>query len=299
MKTNFLERYSQMLGGEIEGFDKLSVGHYIRVNTLRITGRELVKRLAAKGVQLEKVDFLKDGFKVLNSEFSLGATPEYLFGYYYMQEAASQFPVEILKPKKSDVVLDMTAAPGGKATQIASYMDNQGVLVCTDNQNNRLIALKNNLERMGVSNAVVYKKDARFVSDLGILFDKVLLDAPCSGNFVADSKWFDNRDLLGVKLNARFQKELLKEAFNVLKPGGVLVYSTCSLEPEENEMNVNWMLSKFGDRIRLEEIDGPGSDGLNVVFGVTLNSEVSKSRRFWPHLSGTQGFFVAKFKKMN
>jgi 16S rRNA C967 or C1407 C5-methylase (RsmB/RsmF family) len=160
-----------------------------------------------------------------------------------------------------------------------------------------LESLRNNIERLGIKNTVLYKKDARFVSDLGLKFDKILLDASCSGNFADEENWFQIKSLEGIKERARLQRELLKAAVKVLKEDGTLVYSTCTLEPEENEMNINWLLNKY-DNLNTEPVNiSIGDDGLTKVFGEKLNSEIKKCKRFWPHKTGTQGFFIAKIVK--
>ncbi len=265
----------------------------IRINTIKISPEKLVKRLEKKKVILEKADFLECGY-FCRSEFSLGATPEYLQGLYYLQEAASQIPVQLLDPKPGEEVLDMSAAPGSKTTQIAQKMDNKGIIVALDNKPYRLKALANNLERMGAKNCAAYKKDARFAFDLGKKFDKILLDAECSGNFAAEKSFFDRTTLQTIKMNAKIQKELLRAAVKCLRENGILVYSTCSLEPEENEMVIDWLLSKY-KHLRLEKIDfSIGDSGITNPFGQQLNTEVSGCLRLWPHKTNTQGFFVAK-----
>jgi tRNA (cytosine40_48-C5)-methyltransferase len=269
----------------------------LRVNTLKTDDRAIVKRLAAKQVQLEKVPWLSHGYWY-DAAFSLGATPEYLQGYYYLQGAASQLVAEILAPLPSDIVLDMAAAPGSKTTHLAQLMGNAGTIVALDSNVQRLAALRNNCERLLVKNVLLFKKDARFVSDLGMRFDKVLLDAPCSGNFCSEEDWFDKRSIEDVKGNARTQRELIRAAYNVLKPGGVLVYSTCSLEPEEDELVVDWLLGKYPD-LELLKLGIPvGDEGITEWEGKQLNPELRKTRRFWPHRTGTEGFFVAKLLKM-
>lgn len=287
----FLRRYKE-LGEEFDP-EKIALQKSLRVNTLKISETELTNRLKSEKIKLTKIPFLDSGY-FYEADFSLGATPEYLQGYYYLQEAASQIPAQILNPNANDVVLDMSAAPGGKTTQMAALMKNKGTIVALDSQAQRLESLRNNIERMGVTNTLVYKKDARFASDLGLKFDKILLDAPCSGNFADEENWFDKKVLEGIKERARLQRELLKSAVKILKSKGTLVYSTCTLEPEENEFNVNWLLNKYSD-LSIEKIDiKPGSPGLVTVFGEKLSSEIKKCIRCWPHKSGTQGFFIAK-----
>jgi 16S rRNA C967 or C1407 C5-methylase (RsmB/RsmF family) len=124
-----------------------------------------------------------------------------------------------------------------------------------------------------------------------------LLDAPCSGNFCIEPDYFAVKDLEGIRQRARLQRELLKSAYRVLKAGGTLVYSTCSLEPEEDELVIDWFLGKYED-MALEKIDLPvGEPALVEVFGQRLHPSLSGARRLWPHKTRTQGFFVAKLRK--
>jgi NOL1/NOP2/sun family putative RNA methylase len=210
-----------------------------------------------------------DGLLVEKAKFSPGSSVENLLGYYYIQGAASQIPASLLEPKETDLVLDCCAAPGGKATHLSQLMKNKGVIIALDKKSQRLIALKNNLERMRCRNVVVYNIDALNVSSLNLKFDKILLDAPCSGNFTQEPGWFEKRDLEGIKGNAENQKKLLKACFDVLKPGGAIVYSTCSLEPEENEENAKWFEKNFDVKMIMQ-------------------------KRYWPS-EKNQGFYVVKF----
>ncbi|MFH1506244.1 MAG: RsmB/NOP family class I SAM-dependent RNA methyltransferase [archaeon] len=292
--NQFLERYKEL--GEEFNPEEFEMKKSLRINTLKTDENVMVARLKKLNINLDKIPFLDFGY-YFSAEFSLGATPEYLFGYYYLQEVASQLPVQVLQPQPGDLVLDMAASPGSKTTQIAQYMENKGNIIALDDNLQRLDSLRNNLERCGITNCVIYKKDARFVTDFNLEFNKILLDAPCSGNFAIDKDFFDKRDLAGIKQNSKVQRELLKAAVKVLKKGGVLVYSTCSLEPEENEMNINWLLNNF-DNLSLEETGLElGDEGLVDVFGEKLNPEIKKCRRFWPHKTKTEGFFITKIKK--
>lgn len=291
-KQFFIERYVQ-LGDRFENANDMVA---LRVNTLKISHEELVKRLSNIGVVLEKIPFAKDGYWVKKSRFSLGAITEYLLGCYYLQEAAAQLPVEVLNPREGELVLDCCSAPGGKTTQIAQYMNNKGTIIALEAKKHRINSLKNSLERIGVENCIVYLMDARKAYSLRIEFDKVLLDAPCSGNYVTDKEWFEKRDIEGVRENAKLQKELLKEAVKSLKTGGLLVYSTCSLEPEENELNIAWALENLP--VELQETGlHIGNEGLASIFGEKLNDKIKKCRRFWPWKTGTEGFFIAKMVK--
>ena len=172
-------------------------------------------------------------------------------------------------------------------------MENTGVVVALDVKKRRLTALANHLERCHVSNAVVYNLDARQVSRLKLKFDRILLDAPCSGNFAADRNWFKRRTLKDVERNARLQREILAEAASCLSDDGELVYSTCSLEPEEDEVNMDWAVKHLS--LQIEEVDCHGQKGLTEVFGKRLDASMERCRRVWP--GETQGFFVCKLKK--
>lgn len=286
--NQFFKRYNEILG-DIRRLKESKIPQTIRVNTLKISEKEFVERFSRKA-KLEKIGFTDFGYRI-KSNFSIGSTQEYLQGFYYIQEAAAQLPVKVLEPK--GLVLEIAAAPGGKTTQLAQYMKNKGEIIAVDI--GKLDALKNNLERCGVRNCIIYKKDGRHVADFGLKFDKILLDAPCSGNFVTDKKWFDKRSIKGIEERSVMQKALLAGALSVLKKNGVLVYSTCSLEPEENELVIDWALKSF--RIKLEEVSTIGDPGI-TFFKRKLNSQIKKCRRLWPHKTGTQGFFIAKISKI-
>jgi NOL1/NOP2/sun family putative RNA methylase len=288
-KEFFVERYER-LGWE---FEDAKPRQAIRINVTNAEGKNLEGRLQAIGVQLDKVPFLETGYWVRDSKVSVGATAEYLLGFYSIQEAAAQIPAMLFTGLKGRTVLDACAAPGGKTVQLADLMGNTGVLVALDVKKRRLAALSNHLERCHVGNAVVYHLDARQASRLKLKFDRVLLDAPCSGNFATDRDWFKRRTLKDVKRNARLQREILAEATACLSDEGKLVYSTCSLEPEENEVNMDWAVKHL--KLQIEEVNCYGQNGLTEVFGSRLDVSVERCRRIWP--GETQGFFVCKLRK--
>jgi NOL1/NOP2/sun family putative RNA methylase len=285
----FLERYRAM-GHDLRGDERTR--RAIRVNTLLASHEEVVGKLEARGVKLTPIPWLRDGLYVEGGESSAGASFEYLLGLYSIQEAAAQFAVEVLTPMAGEVILDMCAAPGGKTSQAAAWMGNEGAIVAVDVKRDRLYALENNLERTSVENCVAYCADAISLDYGGTLFDRILLDAPCSGNFVTDREWFRKRDIGDVEKNALEQRRLLTAAVGLLKRGGTLVYTTCSLEPEEDELNIQWLIENHD--VRVEKVEGSGSPALIEVLGRSLSPEVAKCMRFWPDEMGTQGFFIAK-----
>ncbi|HEY9702472.1 MAG TPA: RsmB/NOP family class I SAM-dependent RNA methyltransferase [Allocoleopsis sp.] len=294
LNNPLVKRYN-MLGCECK---LINLKQSLRINTLKVDEKKIIDRLKSLNIKLTKIPFTTHGY-YYESKFSLGATNEYLQGFYYLQEAASQLPAIVLDPKPGEIVLDMCAAPGSKTTQIGMYMNNSGILVALDSDPRRLLAVRNNLERCGVTNGILYKKDSRFVFDLGMQFDKILLDAPCTGNYAIEEDFFIKKSVHGIRERARLQRELLKAAIKVLKKDGALVYSTCSLEPEENEMNIDWVLSKYPEMKLVEtNIDKSiGDPGITNVFGTKLNSDIKKTRRFWPEKTGTEGFYIAKLIK--
>ncbi len=265
----------------------------IRINTMNADEADVVNRLRSRGIQLEKIPFLKHGYWVVKSGFSVGATEEYLLGLYSIQEAAAQIPASLFAELDGKVVLDACAAPGGKTIQLADLMGSTGVIVALDVDRRRLAALSNHLERCRATNAVVYNVDARMGSSLDFRFDRILLDVPCSGNFVTDRAWFSRRTLRDVQRNSEVQRQILSEASKSLAADGEIVYSTCSLEPEENELNIDWAI-KILD-LAVQDIECYGDKGLTNVFGTRLDGSIEKCRRIWPEL--TQGFFVCKLRK--
>jgi len=287
-KEFFVTRYEK-LGWR---YEDVKPRQAIRINSVNAKV-VFIKRLQSLGIKLEKIPFLRNGYWIQKSKFSVGATSEYLLGLYSIQEAAAQIPATLFTKLKDKVVLDDCAAPGGKTVQIADLMRNTGAIIALDIKRRRLIALSNHLERCHVKNTIAYYMDARRVSRLKMKFDRILLDVPCSGNFVTDKNWFKKRTIKDVERNARLQREILTEAAKVLKNDGEIVYATCSLEPEENELNIDWAIKSL--KLKVEKINCYGEKALTSVFGKKLDSSIEHCRRIWP--GQTQGFFVCKLKK--
>ena len=288
-KEFFTDRYSR-LGWEYEDMEPRKA---IRINSANAKAEDVVERLASRGVKLEKIPFVEDGFWVCRSKFSLGATVEYLLGLYSIQEAAAQIPARQFSGLEDRIVLDACSAPGGKTVQLSNLMQNTGVIVALDNDRRRLTALSNQLERCHVGNTVVYYMDARQASKTKMEFDRILLDVPCSGNFTTDKAWFGRRTIKDVQRNAQVQRQILTEAAQVLKDNGEIVYSTCSLEPEEDEINVAWAIENLN--LHVEEINCAGKRGLTETFGEKLDNSIGNCRRIWP--GQTQGFFVCRLRR--
>jgi NOL1/NOP2/sun family putative RNA methylase len=303
-KEKFVERYSQLT--DIDLFKKYSFSYLrksVRVNTLKIDVKELVSRVS-KEWKLDPIPWCSEGFWIEHKgvgeekRWDVGNMLEHVLGYVYVQEAASMIPPLVLDPQPGERVLDMCAAPGSKTTQMAQLMKNEGVIVANDITGVRLAALGVNLQRCGVRNAIMTRMQGTRFRE--VEFDRVLVDAPCSGTGTI-RKSLKTIEMWNPKLAsylANTQRGLLKVGFNVLKPGGTLVYSTCTLEPEEDEGVVDWLLNKF-DNAKVEEIklDIKRSDAVVSFEGKTYSDEVKKCLRIWPQDNDTEGFFVAKITK--
>jgi len=289
-KQFFIDRYAE-LGWK---FKEVQLRQSIRINKINAKSKNLVERLQSLGVTLEKIPFLPAGYWIAKSKVSAGATAEYLLGMYSIQEAAAQIPATLFTALNGKTVLDASAAPGGKTVQLADLMGNSGAIIALDASKQRLVALANHLERCHVSNTIVYNLDARQATKLNRTFDRMLLDVPCSGNFASDEEWFHRRTLADIERNSRVQREILTEGVNCLTADGEMVYSTCSLEPEEDELNMDWAVKNLG--LQIQHIDCIGVGGLTEVFGRKLDSQVANCRRIWP--GKTQGFFACKLRKV-
>jgi len=271
----------------------------IRVNTLKIPSDNLIQRLNSRGISLERIFWIPNAFKIIKTSFSISSTPEHLLGYFFIQRVASMIPPIELAPTTTDLILDMCAAPGAKTTHLCQLMKDMGVIIAVDKSYQRAKILIENLSRMGCLNTAVLNMDARKIGKLKIKFSKILLDAPCTGEglVVIDKKRKKSRSMEDILKMQRIQKQLLEAAINVLDEGGLIVYSTCSIAPEENEFVINDILEKYPS-VKVKGLSiNSGSPGLTYYNGVNLNSDLKKARRFYPHTTSTIGFFVVKLVK--
>jgi len=271
------------MGGSLQ---PVTLRRCIRTNTKKISSNELQKRLEKRGVRLHPISFVHDGFIIENSRFNLVSTPEYLLGLFYIQDAAAQTPVEVLQPQ--GVVLDAFAAPGGKTIQLAQYAD----VIAIEQDKKRFNKLIHNLERLGIENCIAYQMDFLAVKKQ---FYYILVDAPCSGNYMLEKTWIQKNSLQRIQERAEKQKQYLAHAITLLSSNGVLVYSTCSLEPEENEQVIQYALDHFP--VRIEKINLIGDSGLTRFHDQQFHSDMRYCRRFWPQKTNTIGFFVARLRK--
>ena len=277
----------------------------IRTNTLRTHRRDLAQALINRGVTLEPVGkWSKVGLQIFESQVPLGATPEYLAGHYILQAASSFLPVMALAPQENERILDMAAAPGGKTTYIAALMKNTGCIFANDSNKIRAKGLIGNIHRLGAKNTIVCNYDAREFPRVIGGFDRVLLDAPCSGTGVIakDPSVKTNKTEKDFMQLPHLQKQLILAAIDSVdhtsKTGGYITYSTCSVTVEENEQVVEYALRKRSN-VRLVETGLTfGVEGFTSYMGKKFNPKMKMARRYYPHAFNVDGFFVAKFKKI-
>ncbi|GJE87185.1 NOL1/NOP2/sun family putative RNA methylase [Phanerochaete sordida] len=275
----------------------------IRTNTLRTRRRDLAQALVNRGVNLEPIGkWTNVGLQVFESSVPIGATPEYLAGHYMLQAASSFLPVIALGPQPGERVLDMASAPGGKTTHMAALMQNTGVIFANELNKARTKSLTANVHRLGCKNVVVCSYDGREFPKVMGGFDRVLLDAPCSGTGVIskDASVKTNKSERDFTLLSHLQKQLILCAIDSVQPdsktGGYLVYSTCSVTVDENEAVVDYALRKRPNVKLVETGLEFGVPGFKSFRGKTFDPRVSMTRRFYPHVHNMDGFFVAKFK---
>lgn len=268
---------------------------YIRVNTLKIGRDELEARLRSKGFELKRT-IIPEVLAVEKAPMATGATNEYLLGHYYIQDLSSCMAVDALDVSKDQIVLDIAAAPGGKTTFMAQRMENTGSIVALEPNDRRARAMSFNLARCGVYNTCILRMDGLEVEKLQAKFDRVLLDAPCSceGVIAKDTTRKTSHTRQDIDFCASRQDRLIEAAARMVKAGGILVYSTCSFAPEENEMVVDRLLQKF-DNITIEPLKY-GTSGLTRFGDIVFDGRLKNARRLYPHIHDTTGFFIARLK---
>ncbi|EQC30441.1 hypothetical protein SDRG_11760 [Saprolegnia diclina VS20] len=275
----------------------------IRANTLKTRRRDLAQALIQRGVNLDPLaKWSKVGLKIYDSPVPIGATPEYLSGHYMLQSASSFGPVLALAPEANERILDMCCAPGGKTTYVAQLMRNSGTLIANDLKKNRLKATVANLHRLGVKNCAVSNYDGRKLPSVFTGFDRVLLDAPCTGMGVIarDPSIKTQKTEKDVFRLSHLQKELILAAIDAVDAksasGGIIVYSTCSVMVEENEAVVEYALKKRAVKLVDCGLDH-GKPGFTRYQQQRFHPSMTLTRRFYPHVHNMDGFYVAKFKK--
>jgi len=294
LPEEFLNKMKNMLNDEFNEFIK----SYEKETTPSLRLNILKNTQYLENYVSIPVSWAKDAFYYKNT-IPFGKMIEHNMGLYYIQEASAMFPVEVLDPQENETVLDLCAAPGGKSTQIATRMHNSGLLISNEIIPKRANILKDNISRLGITNAIVLNETPEKISKtFNDYFDKILVDAPCSGEGMfrkhpeVVSEWSQEN----VKMCENRQLEILNTIKNCLKENGILVYSTCTFSPEENEQTIERFLQENQDFILLDIDNHPFTKGITNNTK-TKFKDIEKTVRILPHKVDGEGHFIAKLQK--
>jgi NOL1/NOP2/sun family putative RNA methylase len=275
--------------------------HTIRFNPLKGTIAALQDLLIEQGFRFESVEGFNNAFRIIYQPYPIGKSLSHYLGHIYVQDIASMLPPLVLDPQPGEWLLDMSAAPGSKTTQIATLMENRGVIFANDIVMKRIRSLASNLERLGVVNTAVFKLFGEQIGNQYFEnFHRVLLDPACTGLGTLHKSpevlsWWTPHH---CERMASGQKGLIASAIKALRPEGVLCYSTCTLTPEENEEVIDYALKEFP--VELEAFSIPGlksRNGLTAFQNKTYHPSLEKACRVYPFQNETEGFFIAKLRK--
>lgn len=299
LPESFETRMKEMLGEEYTQY-QASLNqpsfHGLRVNTNKISVEEFLR---ISPFSLKPVPWCSNGFYYEESG-QPAKHPYYFAGLYYIQEPSAMIPASVIPIEAGDRVLDICAAPGGKSTELAAKLQGTGLLVSNDISNSRAKALLKNLELFGVPNMLVTSEPSNVIADyFEGFFDKILIDAPCSGEGMfrksnAMIKAWENH---GVDVFVNLQQSILREMVKCLRPGGTMVYSTCTFSPEENEQAMDYLLELAPDMELVELPMYEGFDTGHSEWSRTGTGSVEYCRRLWPHRIQGEGHFVAMVRK--
>ena len=312
----FEDRMRRLLGEEYEEYLRCySKPHYggIRVNTLKLSPEEFEKLCP---FPIQRIPWVANGY-YYDTQEQPARHPYYYAGLYYIQEPSAMTPASLLPIEKGDKVLDICAAPGGKSTELGAKLSGEGLLVSNDISNSRAKALLKNIELFGIRNALVLSEAPNKLLDyFPEFFDKILIDAPCSGEgmFRKSPAIMKNWEQYGVEYYNKLQKEIIIFAAKMLKPGGMMLYSTCTFSPEENEGTIAYLLEQFPEfhvvnAIPCEEEQkrlGISYEGFDFgkpewVEGLSADApyreELRACIRLWPHKINGEGHFITLLQK--
>jgi NOL1/NOP2/sun family putative RNA methylase len=300
-RLEVLERYASIVDDEAAFLSacRRPLPTAVRVNTIKTTPSRAREAVAAEGLDVRTVEW-NDELLIVDTE-APGNTWPYVHGWLQGQEEVSAIPPLVLDPQPGECVLDACAAPGSKATQIAALMDDRGTVVANDASLGRLSALRSNADRLGVSALAVTNRDGRSLDLDEFPFDDVdraLVDVPCS----CEGTVRKNPDTLvewsegAVESMAELQKGLLSRAITLTKPGGTVVYATCTFAPEENEAVLDRAIADGECRLVPYETPLEHRPGITAWNGQTFDDSMERAKRFYPHHNDTGGFFCAKLE---
>ncbi|WP_324662986.1 RsmB/NOP family class I SAM-dependent RNA methyltransferase [Haloarcula sediminis] len=295
------ERYRPIVD-DFEAFRdacELPLPSAVRVNTIKATVADVRAALDEAGIGYEPVDWHDELFVL--PEASPGANWPYFHGWIHGQEEVSAVPATVLDPEPGERVWDACAAPGSKATQLAALLDDRGEVVATDTNLGRISALRTNTERLGATNIAVTHEDARnhtLKPFGGAEYDRALVDVPCSceGTIRKNPDAFEEWSMSHVRGISGVQKDILERAVQATKPGGTVVYSTCTFAPEENEAVLDHVLAAEDCELVEFDLSLAHREGVTEWQGSEFDPGVRKAKRIYPHFNDTGGFFCAKLE---
>ncbi|OLS23245.1 MAG: tRNA (cytosine(48)-C(5))-methyltransferase [Candidatus Heimdallarchaeota archaeon LC_3] len=307
----YLEKWQELYPesyNNIINYNSSGISTYIRSNPIKINISSLKDLLREKSTIIEELDNLPNAAIVKKTKISIGSTHEYLKGFYSVQGLASQIPIHLfdisnrLNNEDNNLrVLDMTSAPGNKCSQLAHLLQNKHPLIAIEISENRINKLNANLRRLGIENVLVLKSNANSIVPRLGLFSHILLDAPCTGSGsicrdpIRNSNWSPSKENFHNLI--RQQKDLLIKGLEALKLGGELIYSTCSIEPEENEDVISFAIDKVSNIEIIDLSKAKTKYKLFSVFGNIHNDKFKNNcLRFLPS-KHHEGFFICKLKK--
>lgn len=301
LPENYLNKIKRMLSEEDfllyeESFYKESFSG-LRVNTLKISPEEFEK---ISPFELKKVPWIDNGYYYDSKKYQPAKHPYYFAGLYYLQEPSAMTPANFLPINEGDKVLDICAAPGGKSTELSAKLNGTGLIVSNDVSNSRAKALLKNVEVFGVKNALVISETPeKLLTKFEGYFDKILIDAPCSGEgmFRKDNSMIKNWEKKGNDFYISLQRSIILSACKMLKPNGLLLYSTCTFCPEENEGAIEFLKQNFSDFV-VEKL--PMFDGFDIGHPEWINSSdesLRNARRLWPHKLDGEGHFICLLRR--
>ncbi len=294
--TFFGEKY---LDNYIDYFNSDYSG-YLRISSLIDNWQEIIERLKKYDIKLEQVESVPNAYSIIGGSEVAGKTLEFILGKYYIQSLSSMIPALVLQPDKNDMVLDLCAAPGSKTTQLADMMGNKGTLYANEISVDRIKSLVFNIEKMNLVNVGVINKKGELLSKIfQNYFDKILVDAPCSALGILQKKGEVNNwwNINKIPQFSDIQFRLLLSAFKMCKIGGEIVYSTCTLTLEENELVLNKLLKNYPAEICDIELPVKSHEAFVKYNNESLHEDISKARRILPWEINSEGFFIAKIKK--
>lgn len=300
LPNEFEEKMKALLGDEFEDYIKCydEPRYYgLRVNTEKISVEDFVKICP---FEITPIPWIDNGFYYDGEKISPAKHPYYFAGLYYLQEPSAMTPANRLPVEPGDRVLDVCAAPGGKATELGAKLQNEGVLVANDISSSRARGLLKNLEVFGIGNMLVMSEEpGRLERYFSGYFDKILIDAPCSGEgmFRKDKKMVRAWEEHGPEFFSKLQRSIITQAARMLKPGGMMLYSTCTFDPLENEGTIEYLLGEYPE-FEIQEIAGyegfaPGRPEVTK----SKDSDFAKTVRIFPHHMKGEGHYLALLKK--